>query len=403
MLAAVTDKLFRRRHYWRDVSFDQIARLYISRVLTIFALNVVNLFASIYLYKLGYSIVFIGLFYGGIYALKAIAAPLAAKFVARFGAKYAILLASLMRIPSLVAFAFVEQFGLSAIIIFGVFQQLSGGIYDISYLVNFSKVKHRDHAGKEIGLMNILERIAKVISPVLGGIVASVFSLQATIIVALAAFFIATIPLFMNAEPVKLGTKIRYRSLQWKKVLPSLIAYSVRGFGYTTGVHVWGLFMAVVLFAGAAQNIYAVVGAFSSLSAIAAIAAAWIFGKMIDRNKGLGLLIFGMWGNVVSFIARAFVGGTGGIVSTNVLTEVSTAAHQMSMMRVVFDLADTSGHRVAYVALLGVSDALAASLAAFLLAAVVFVFGPEIGLRTMLLAAGFYSLLLLSARRLASR
>ncbi len=124
MLAAVTDKLFRRRHYWRDVSFDEIAKLYISRILTVFAVNVVNLFASIYLYKLGYSIVFIGLFYAGIYALKAVVAPLAAKFIARFGTKYAVLLASLMRIPSLVAFAFVEQFGLPAIIIFGVFHKI---------------------------------------------------------------------------------------------------------------------------------------------------------------------------------------------------------------------------------------------------------------------------------------
>ena len=46
--------VFRRRHYWRSVSFDEIAELYTSRLITMFAINIVNLFAAVYLYKLGY-------------------------------------------------------------------------------------------------------------------------------------------------------------------------------------------------------------------------------------------------------------------------------------------------------------------------------------------------------------
>ena len=56
--------VLRGRHYWRGVSFDEIAELYTSRLLTVFAINIVNLFAAVYLYRLGYSLAFIALFYG---------------------------------------------------------------------------------------------------------------------------------------------------------------------------------------------------------------------------------------------------------------------------------------------------------------------------------------------------
>ena len=53
MLRNIFSRIFRARHYWRNVSFDEMAELYISRLITVFAINVVNLFAAVYLYKLG--------------------------------------------------------------------------------------------------------------------------------------------------------------------------------------------------------------------------------------------------------------------------------------------------------------------------------------------------------------
>lgn len=51
-----------------------------------------------------------------------------------------------------------------AIIGFGVFQQMSAGLYDISYLVNFSKINNDTHTGRELGIMQIIEKVAKVAS-----------------------------------------------------------------------------------------------------------------------------------------------------------------------------------------------------------------------------------------------
>ena len=82
MIGRIISRLLRRRHYWRSVSFDQIAELYTSRLITVFAANIVNLFAAVYLYKLGYSLIFITLFYAVWYLMKIPFSYLAAKYAA---------------------------------------------------------------------------------------------------------------------------------------------------------------------------------------------------------------------------------------------------------------------------------------------------------------------------------
>ena len=49
MFKVMINRILAGRHYWRLVSFDEIAELYTSRLLTIFAVNIVNLFAAVYL------------------------------------------------------------------------------------------------------------------------------------------------------------------------------------------------------------------------------------------------------------------------------------------------------------------------------------------------------------------
>lgn len=84
MLQRFIHRFFRPRHYWRSVSFDEIAELYTSRLIMVFAVNIVNLFAAVYLYKLGYSIQFIAWFYAAWYAFKVPFAVIAAKYAAYF-------------------------------------------------------------------------------------------------------------------------------------------------------------------------------------------------------------------------------------------------------------------------------------------------------------------------------
>ncbi|MCA9340366.1 MAG: MFS transporter, partial [Candidatus Saccharibacteria bacterium] len=208
MFQRIVSRLFRARHYWRSVSFDEIAELYVSRLMTVFAASIVSTFAVIFLYELGYSIVFIAAFFGIGYVFKIFFAIPAAQFAAYFGPKRGTLVANILRIPTLVSFALVPEYGLPAIIGFGLFQHMSNTLYNICYTTNFSKVRSLEHSGRELGIMNVLEKVAKIVSPLVGGIIATTFGPVVAIWLACIVFVLAALPLFRSMEPTRVRSRL---------------------------------------------------------------------------------------------------------------------------------------------------------------------------------------------------
>jgi len=169
MIQQLIHRLLLGRHFWRYATFSEVAELYASRMLRMLAINMSASFVSVYLYQNGYPIHFIALYWVGFFLFKVLAALPAAKYAAAFGPKHGILLSNILYIPSMLIFAFVPEWGVPAIIIAGALQGLSATLYDLCYLIDFSKVKSIDHAGKEIAYMNIVEKIATGLSPLIGG------------------------------------------------------------------------------------------------------------------------------------------------------------------------------------------------------------------------------------------
>ncbi len=404
MLQKILSFVLRRRHYWRSISFDEIAELYTSRLITMFAINIVNLFAAVYLYKLGYDLSFIALFYGVFYVLRIPFAVVAAKFIAYFGPKHGILMANLLRIPSLAAFALVPVAGnhaLWAIAAFGLFQQLSAAAYDIAYTTDFSKVKHAERAGREIGTMQVIEKIARVASPIIGGVVASLWSPQATIILAAILFMFSALPLFASVEPTTTKVKLRVSGFPWRLGLPSIISQSVIGVDYVVSGMVWTLFITAFLFAGLHENIYMALGGLASLGVAVSMVAAWLFGRLVDRHKGDVLLVFGIVGNTITHLFRPFIGTTTGVMGVSVANETATSAYSLAFTRVLFDIADSSGFRITYLMFAEIMLAFGAALACGLLYIGMQLLGEKNGVAALFVFTALYELIMLVCRRAA--
>lgn len=401
MFRALIHRIFRRRHYWRIVSFDEIAELYTSRLLTTFAINIVNLFAAIYLYKLGYSLMFITLFYGIIYFIKVPFSYVAAKYVAYFGPKHGIFLAGLIRVPSLIAFMFAPTYGLPAVIIFGVLQQLSSTLYDLAYLVDFSKVKNIEHAGKEIGTMQVIEKIARIVSPLVGGVIAALYSPQVTIAIACGLFIISAWPLMRTVEPTLTKMRLRFEGFPWRLSRASLISESVIGFDFIASGMTWTLFIAIYIFGGLGENMYAALGGLASLGVLVSVITAWTFGQMVDKHKGGILLSVGTIANVILHAFRPFTTSAAGVMGVNIANETATSAYSIPFTRVVFDVADSSGFRITYMMFIEMSLNFGASLGCFVFALCLHLFGSEEGMKAMFIVAAMYEMLLLISRRAA--
>jgi hypothetical protein len=398
MFKSLISRIFRRRHYWRLASFDEVAELYTSRLLTTFAINIVNLFAAVYLYKLGYSLLFIVTMYGVLYLSKVPLSYFAARYVAYFGPKHGIFLAGIIRVPSLIAFMFAPTYGLPAVLIFGVLQQVSSVIYDLSYLVDFSKVKHTLHAGKEIGTMMVVEKSARIVSPLIGGVIASLYSPQVTIIVACAVFVISAWPLLRTVEPTMTRNRLHFEGFPWRLSRSSLISESVVGFDFVASGMAWTLFLTLFVFEGLGDDTYAALGGLASLGVLVSVVTAWTFGKIVDRQQGGILLVFGTIANVIIHLFRPFVGATPGVMAVNIANETATSGYAIPFTRVVFDVADTSGFRIPYMMFIEMTLNLGAALGCFVLAACVMMLGENEGIKLMFVVAACYQLIMLISR-----
>ena len=367
MIKSFFYKLLERRHFWRFASFNEIAELYASRTIRIIAMNIVSGFTSVYLYEAGYSLSFIMVFWLLFYLLKLPLSLFAGYFVARFGPKHGILVSNLLYVPSMVALGFMPEVGMVSIVLWGVFMAISASIYHICYMVDFSKVKNVEHAGKEIAFMNILEKIAIGISPIVGGLIALWFGLQVVIWVAALLFALAALPLLRSIEPVKTRQKIKFSGFPWRLTIRSIIAQTGVGFDFVTTGVVWSLFIVIVIFPGAGWDIYVTLGVLSSVTILAAITASYTYGKLIDRSQGGNLLTTSVLANGLVHAFRPFVGSPAIIVGTNIANEVATMGYTMAFMRGVFDTADLSGHRILYLCISDIVAAFGSAIACFVL------------------------------------
>lgn len=398
MFKKIIYSLLAHRHFWRYASFSEIAELYTSRTLRVIAISLASGFASVYLFQIGYELIFIMGFWTVFYLTKIPLTFLASFVVARVGPKHGILLSNVLSIPAMISLGFASIFGFSAVIVWGCLTALSASIYQVCYLIDFSKVKNTEHAGKELAFMNILEKIAIGVSPIIGGLIALYFG-PSVVMWAAALFYVAAaLPLFMTIEPVRTRQKISYRDFPWRTMLRSTVSQVGLGFDVITTGTVWSLFITIVIFPNVGDEVYVTLGTLSSVTALVAIAASYTYGKIIDRSKGGVLLKAGVVANSMVHVSRAFASSPATIVATNITNEVATAGYTMAYVRGVFDTADQSGHRIVYLSTMEAIANFGGAIGCFMLIVFVSAFGSADGLRYFFFAAALFVFLIGTAK-----
>jgi MFS family permease len=393
MIQQLIHRLFLRRHFWRHATFSEVAELYASRTLRMMAVNIASVLMSVYLYQTGYSLQFIAGYWAVYYFLKIFITFPAAKYISRFGPKHAILLSNLLYIPAMAIFTLIPTYGILAIVLTGILQGVSATIYDLGYLVDFSKVKSAEHAGKEIAYMNILEKIAKGLSPLVGGLLAFAAGPEATMWVAAGLFAVAAVPLLQTAEPSKSRNGLVFRGFPWRMAWRSMVAETGVGFDVIASGTVWSLYVAIVILGVNGNEVYAQLGALLSVVMFVAIASSYAYGRLIDKRRGGELLLYSVVANALVHSTRPFVGTVGVVVGTNIANEVATTGYAMAFTRGIFDTADLSGFRITYLACVEVMANFGAMLAGILFLVCLTTFGDVDGMRYFFFAASIIVLL----------
>lgn len=402
MLHAIIHRLLKRRHFWRYATFSEVAELYASRTMRIFALRLVSVFASVYLFQNGYSLVFIAFFWGLFYLLKVPFSWPSARIAAQYGPKHGTLVSNIISAVAMVLLAYINDphYGVYALFIWCGLQAFSSTLNDLCYLIDFSKVKHTDHAGKEIGYMNIFEKIATGLSPIIGGVLALWFGPSVIMLLSAMLFLLSAAPLLRTAEPTRTHRSLDFQRFPWRSTWRSFIAEGAIGFDvFATGT-AWTLFMTVVVFAATndSNRIYAEVGVVTSITIFVALLASYSYGRLIDRRRGWQLLRTSTIMNAVVHASRPFITTPIGVVYTNAANEAATTGFSMAFMRGMFDTADRSGHRIEYLYIIEMVVNFGAALGAACLGLLLLCFDDVLSLKLFFALTAVVALLIATPR-----
>jgi MFS family permease len=348
-------------------------------------------------------VAFIGGYFAAFFILRAVWVIPTMYIVSWIGPKHTILWSNLLYIPALILLWFVPEAGMMPLVGALLFKSISNSFHDVAYLVDFSKVKHVEHAGKELGYMHIFEKIATAVSPLLGGFVAFIFGPQVTLILAALLFALAAAPLFFTAEPLPTRQKITLKGFPIRHLWRNLyaegaVAFSNEGSNGST----WALFILIVVLGTTGNAAYAEIGTLSAISLVASLAVSYAFGVLIDRRRGGELLKFSVIGNALLHMLRPFLPNSASVAVMNMASEITTTGYKMPFIRGMFDEADMkAGFRIVYLATMSAALCIGAALANLVLMWFALGFGEKQGIGmvfyvtagvTLLIAAHGFSL-----------
>lgn len=379
MIKKLFHALLLRRRFWRYATMSEVAEIYMSRMLRIAALHMMSAFIVIYLYQNGFSVAQIAFVWALLYGFKAVIGLPLATVVAWIGPKHATFVSNILYIPAMVFFALLPEYGAWILIPALVFQAVSTVLYTISHSVNFSKVKSLKSAGREIAIMNIVEKVTAGLSPMIGGFIALLWGPQAVIVISAVLFLFAAMPLMRTGEQVKTRRVLQFRGFPWRLFFRQVGAHFAFGFEAPAAGVAWSLFVAIyIIGVGEGNEVYAVTGMLLSVVFVVALIFSYVYGRLVDRKQGWLLYKIGIITSALTHTIRPFVTTTIAIAGLNAAREATNTAFMLPYTRATFDSADVSGARSTYLGFVEVTANIAASISIAILGVLALVAtGPE--------------------------
>jgi MFS family permease len=177
----------------------QTKELFVSNIIINLALAMVLIFEPIYLFKLGYQIYQIALFYLAVYVLYFFALPLGAKFANKYGYENGMFFGSVLYIPFYLSLFLITKFSFMfyVAIIFYVLQKM---FYWPAFHGNFSHNSVNREEGREISSSSISSSLMFIFGPITGGIIITYFGFSVLFIIASMLFLFSNIPMLLTKE-----------------------------------------------------------------------------------------------------------------------------------------------------------------------------------------------------------
>ena len=345
MLQKIIKKLFQRHHFWRTNGVNELTEIYASQFLRALAASLSGIFVPIFLYKSGFSVAAICLMFIAWFASRFLWAYVSARIIGSLGPKHGIALSVVLQIVYL-AFVLTVSSLHWPIWLLGLIGSFAYCLFLMSFNVDFSKVKHTTHGGKELSFVSICERVGAIAGPIIGGLIATYYNPSYTIMLAIVVLFLSLIPIFMSAEPTRTKQSIILAGFPMRRHKRDFIVGAAFQLENTISINIWPLFLGIFVLV---SNTYAYLGLLASVSTLVGIFVVYLIGHLVDNNKGRLLLNIGAISNSIIHMLRPFVSTIGQAFGVNIINEPITAMYRLPFLKGMFDASDSvPGYRIAY-------------------------------------------------------
>lgn len=334
-------QMIHQRNFWSSVSFNELSELYVSIMIRTMSLSLIGIFIPVYLYQIGYSLASISIYFAFLYGLRILLDPVIASLIRTYGPKGVIRFSYLSSIINLGLLLLMKDYPIPYLVV-SFFHALALGAFYLSFNFDFSKMKSDSHEGKELGTVYTFQKIGGVMGPLAGGVIASFFGVQYTILLSMILLIIASVPLMLTPETVQTHKykKFRYRDLyQFKRDFWPSFGFGLNASG---AMLIWPLFISIVVFK---ENVYASLGFVTTVSLFMALISAYFFGTVIDDKKGKALLEWSSIATGISMFIRPFISTLTGVLAINVVTEPLLNGILMPFNKGEFDASDRAGDK----------------------------------------------------------
>lgn len=350
MLKQIIHKYLRHRHFWREHTFDELSQVYIAMLVRGISLGMTGLFIPVFLLSIGYSLTKILVIICIYFVTRTFVDIVAAFLVARFGPKHVLILGQLLFVTTSGLFLSLEVMHWPMVLL-GAVWGASQSCAFVAFDVDFSKIKHSKHGGKELGYVEIMGRVGSVLGPLLGGVVSLVFGPQYIFAVSTVLMIGGLMPLLKTKEPVRTNQTLKYRDFPFEKILPQLPSFVAIHLENSLSIIGWPVYLALFVLPGA--TVFLKIGILASVSVAFAIISAHSIGRAVDGGNGRRVLRVSAIINSVLHICRIFVVTYPVSFAVGITNEVVTLGYRLPFFKAYYDQADDfPGHRIVFISII---------------------------------------------------
>lgn len=332
--------------YYKDLHLNKnILFLYANRLLIQIGTGLLAVFTAVFFYqKFNDSFTAVAIIFALMYGVFTVLIPLSAMLIERIGIRLMMIISVLFLPIGILSLVFWDRNPIVSLSMYIVLVSLYRLLYWTPYHIDFAKFTSRKDRGKQMSLLLNISSIILALTPILAGIVISLYGFN-ILFISSAIFFASSVAPLLHikrtTETFSFGYFETFRELFSKKNRSLLVAYFGDGIQGAVQVVIWPIFI-FILFNGE----YTSVGFVTSLTIGILIFIRFIIGTMEDKFDRKKMLKFGVFFSTTGWIFKIFIETGVQVLVVDTYHRLGRAVNRMTFDVTTYDQMADSGHYI---------------------------------------------------------